>query len=272
MEQIKTAIPLEPLEVKSCCATFYQNDLVKILLGESFHPGGVALTKHLGEVLRLGPDDRVLDVASGRGASAIQLAQSFGCQVVGVDLGVSNLKAAREAAEKAGVSHLVSFEEGDAERLPFGEGLFDAVISECAFCTFPDKPTAAAEMYRILKPGGRMGLTDMTVNVEELPEDLNGLLSWVACIADARPAAVYRQILEKSGFRDFVEQDQSAALVALAEQVRGKLVAADMIVKIKKLDLNGLNLDEGKRMAKRAAEVIRQGQAGYCLLAAVKPI
>jgi len=62
--------------VKSCCANVYQSEWARLLLGESFHPGGTALTAYLGAVLRLGPGQRVLDVAAGQGTSAIHLAQA----------------------------------------------------------------------------------------------------------------------------------------------------------------------------------------------------
>jgi cyclopropane fatty-acyl-phospholipid synthase-like methyltransferase len=70
-------------EIKICCATFYQSDVVRMLLGDVFHSGGLTLTRYLGEVIGLGPGDRVLDVACGRGASAVHLAECFGCHVTG---------------------------------------------------------------------------------------------------------------------------------------------------------------------------------------------
>src|SRR6266581_4141441 len=143
------------VDVKACCAAVYQNDYVRLLLGNSFHPGGAELTGHLGEVLGLGPADHVLDVASGKGTSAFVLADAFGCRVTGLDYGERNVAEANAANHP-----LCNFRPGDAERLPFPDASFDAVISECAFCTFPDKPTAAGEMQRVLKPYGRLGLTD----------------------------------------------------------------------------------------------------------------
>jgi len=83
----KQSIALEQERVKQCCAQLYESDLAKLLLGDSFHPGGVRLTERLGEILGLGPLSRVLDVASGEGTSAIFLAEHFGCQVLGVDYG-----------------------------------------------------------------------------------------------------------------------------------------------------------------------------------------
>src|ERR1700733_14087578 len=167
--------PADPAELKSCCAVLYQSDFARMLLGDSFHPGGQRLTARLGEHLGLGPRVRVLDVASGKGDSAIFLARQFGCQVVGVDFGPQNVEEANSRAAAAQVSHLVSFVEGDAERLDFPDGGFDAVICECAFCTFPGKGVAASEFARVLRPRGLVGMSDLTRS-GPLPQDLDGLL------------------------------------------------------------------------------------------------
>src|SRR5689334_5814693 len=106
-------------DVKACCADLYQSDLARALLGDSFHPGGEALTRRMGELLELRASDRVLDVASGPGTSALALSRAFGCATFGVDLGAENVARARLLA--AG-SARVSFELGDAERLPVEDG------------------------------------------------------------------------------------------------------------------------------------------------------
>jgi arsenite methyltransferase len=154
---------------KACCAAAYGSDAVALLLGDSYDPGGLALTRRLAGALGLSPGDRVLDVASGRGATALLLAREYGLQVQGVDLSAANVALAEGAARAAGLADRVSFLRGDAEQLPHGDGLFDAVMCECAFGTFPDKPTAAAELARVLRPGARVGITDVTANPARLP-------------------------------------------------------------------------------------------------------
>jgi hypothetical protein len=86
-----------PADLRSCCASLYQSDWARLLLGDSFHPGGLALTERLGQLLRLGPDHVMLDVAAGRGTSAVHLARVFGCRVVGLDYGAENVVAAGAA-------------------------------------------------------------------------------------------------------------------------------------------------------------------------------
>ena len=97
----------------------------------------------------------------------------------GFAAGLAALADQQAHAAEQGVSDLTAFRRGDAEGLPFEDQSFDALFSECSFCTFPDKTSAAEEMARVLRPGGRLGLTDVTVS-GPLPEDLQNLLSWEA--------------------------------------------------------------------------------------------
>jgi arsenite methyltransferase len=184
--------------VKSCCANVYQSEWARLLLGESFHPGGTALTAHLGAALRLLPGQRVLDVAAGQGTSAIHLAQRFGCSVLGIEYSPVAVERATRAAQEAGVAHLVAFEQGDAEQLPVPAASCDVVVCECAFCTFPNKALAASEFARVLSPGGRVGLSDLTRR-GEIPAELQGLLAWIACLADAQPLETYVRSLTDAG-------------------------------------------------------------------------
>ncbi len=257
-------------EIKVCCASFYESELVRLFLGDVLHPGGLDLTRHLGEQIGLGSGDSVLDVACGRGASAVYLAETFGCHVTGLDYGQENVAAAEAHAAERGVAHLTAFRHGDAEKLPFDDAPFDALISECSFCTFPDKTSAATEMARVLRPDGRLALTDVTVS-GAVPEDLQSLLAWVACVAGAARPDEYVATLEQVGFDGFVVEDRSGDLLELVNEVRKKLLAVELAVGLGKLDLGDLDLDEGKRLARRAVELIESGTVGYTLIAATRP-
>ena len=254
-------------ELKACCATFYQHDIVRLLLGDVLHPGGLELTGHLGAVIGLEPSDRLLDVACGRGASAIHLAERFGCHVTGVDLGPENVAAALTLADDHRVSDRTTFRRGDAEKLPFDDSVFDVVIFECSFCTFPNKETAAAEMARVLRPGGRLGLTDVTID-GPVPEDVRGLLAWIACVAGAGTTEDYVATLREAGFARFVIEDQREALLDMTANVRRRLLGVELAVGLVKLELGGLDLSEGKRLTRRVAQLIDQDEIGYVLIAA----
>ncbi len=253
------------LDIKSCCASFYQSDWVRWLIGPVFHPGGLGLTHHLGELLSLSSTDRVLDIACGQGATAVYLAQTFGCHVTGIDYGSENITQAVLAAKEAGLTASTEFYQGDAEHNSAQDGSFDVVISECSFCTFPDKASAAREMARVLRPYGRLGLADIVVN-GLLPDDLKTLAAWVACIADAQPVEEYLAIFKGAGFTDFVVEDQAEALQQMVADIQRKLLTAELVAKLAKFNLDPLNLADGKQLARRVTEVINQGIITYMTL------
>lgn len=252
-------------EAKRCCAAAYTGEWARLLLGDSYHPGGLALTERLGTLLALGPETRVLDVAAGPGTSAIYLAQRFGCRVTGVDLSEANAAAAGEAAIRAGAAPLTRFVAGDAERLPFSDAGFDAVICECAFCTFPDKRSAAREIARVLAPGGRVGLSDIT-RAGPLPAELDGQLAWIACLADAQPVAAYAAQLQAAGFAITQVEPHDDALRSMVGEIRARLLGVELLVGLKQLDLPGVDFGMARALARAAADAVQRGTLGYALL------
>ena len=261
--------PAESKSVKQCCAQLYESDLAKVLLGDSFHPGGLRLTERLGELLRLTPESRVLDVASGTGTSAFFLAERFGCHVVGIDYSGQNIVDASHLASAKGLSSLVRFEHGDAEGLRFPDKSFDAIICECAYCTFPNKTDAAREFARVLRPGGRVGLSDLTRG-PALPKELDSLLAWITCIADAQPVETYADCLRSADFELEKVELHDQALTEMVQQIGMKLLSAEVLVGLKKLALPNVDFTSAKQMAQSALSAIQQGQLGYAVLIAVK--
>jgi len=226
--------------VTSCCAAVYESDWVRLLIGDSLHPGGLELTERLGVLLCLGPDTTVLDVACGRGASAMNVARRFGCHVIGIDASAANIEAAGKDAERAGLRKLLDFRKGLAEQLPIDDEVIDAVICGCAFCTFADKRRAGLEFVRVLRPGGAVGLSDVTRN-GALPEELRSLAAWIACVADARPAEEYVSVLERAGLTNPYVEPHDEALRALVSNVRTKLLGAELVVKLRSVESPGID-------------------------------
>jgi SAM-dependent methyltransferase len=216
-------VTVSPDELKACCAAAYASPAAHWLLGDSFHPGGAALTARLVEALGVGPGDTVVDVGSGPGTSALQLARTTSCAVVGVDLSPESVGAAAAAAAEARLDGQVRFVVGDAEALPLEDNSMDGVLCECALCTFPDKRAAAREMARVLRPGARLALSDLIADPGRLPPELAGLQARVACIADARPLEEVAALLEDAGLELIDTERRDEALAGLVDRVEARL-------------------------------------------------
>jgi arsenite methyltransferase len=263
------ACGLSPTAIKQCCAAVYDSDAVKLLLGDSLHPGGAELTERLGRMLSLGPRSRVLDVAAGRGTSALTLATRFGCEVIGLDYSRRNIEAAKRDAGARGLSRTVTFYCGDAERLPFADGSFDAIVCECALCTFPNKQSTAAEFARVLRSGGRIGLSDLT-RQGTLPRELESLVAWIACIADAQPLAEYAALLAAADLKVMATEEHNGALVDFVNQIRTRLLVTEVMLGLNKLALPGFDTAMVKDFTQHALAAIKAGKLGYAIVTAAK--
>ena len=268
-EPIRGLNGLSPSAIKQCCADIYDSDAATLLLGDSFHPGGTRLTEHLGQILSLGPRTRVLDIAAGRGTSAFSLATRFGCEVLGIDYSQRNINAAEADAKVRGLSERVAFQRADAEQLPFPDDSFDVIICECALCTFPDKHSAVGEFARVLRVGGQVGLSDLT-REGALAPDLDGLLSWIACIGDAQPLTAYVALLSAANLKVRITEEHNSVLAEFANQIRTRLLVAEVMVRLQKLVSPDFDFEAAKNVAKHALEAIAKGRLGYAIVTAVK--
>ncbi len=260
---------MDPREIGACCTALYDSDWARLLLGDSFHPGGQVLTQTLGEWLGIRQGARVLDIASGPGTSAITLSHRFGWQMTGVDLSAGACRRARSAGHEGGTERRTEFVQADSGCLPFARSSFDAVMCECSYCAFPDKALVAHEIARVLAPGGKLGLADVTRH-DELSEELMSAVGWAACLAGARPAEEYAAWLRVAGLTVERVQQRPDALRELIRQVMLRLAAAEAVTKLARPTLPPLDFGIAHRLSHEVLEAVDRGVLGYVVMVATK--
>jgi len=145
----------------------------------------------------------VLDLGSGGGLDCFLAARRVGNtgKIIGVDMTVEMLERARENSSKLGFTN-VEFREGFLENLPVEENSVDVIISNCVINLSPDKTRVFQEIFRVLKPGGRLAVSDIVTN-GQLPESVrNNMEAWGACVAGALDMQDYSRGLETAGFEE----------------------------------------------------------------------
>jgi ubiquinone/menaquinone biosynthesis C-methylase UbiE len=160
----------------------------------------------------LQPGETVLDIGSGAGMDALLAARRVGPQgrVIGVDMTPAMLERARRAAKKAGLGW-VEFRQGQAEALPVEDGTVDVIISNCVINLTEDKGRVFREAYRVLKPGGRLAVSDIVTD-QSLPLNLRlDASGWASCISGALPEAEYLDLAAQAGFEQVTARRTSSA-------------------------------------------------------------
>jgi SAM-dependent methyltransferase len=151
----------------------------------------------------LQPGQAVLDLGSGGGLDCILAAQKVGetGRVFGVDMTPEMLEKARANVQRLGLEN-VEFRQGYLESLPLGDDGIDVVISNCVINLSPDKPQVFREIFRVLKPGGRVAVSDIVTN-GPLPEAVKSSLSgWAACVSGAIDVNEYISAMQAAGLVD----------------------------------------------------------------------
>jgi arsenite methyltransferase len=254
-------------DAKACCAALYAHPGVRWLLGDELHPGGATTTRRALELIGLGPEDRLLDVASGTGVSALLASREIGCEVIGVDYSEDAVVGANDAADMEDPARSVSFLRGDAEALPLPDASFDAVLCECSLSSFPDKPRALAEVGRVLKPGGRLALSDVVADRARLPAALDGPLAAFACVGEALSERGYERLLKAAGFRPTAVESRDEDAVALAARVEDRLRGA-RVLGLDRAAGSPIATSDAIEIVAAARRAIADGALGYAIFAA----
>lgn len=262
--------PTTATETKSCCAMLYQMDPVRLLLGDTLHPGGLDLTERLCQLLEIGTDGLLLDVACGPGTGTLAVARTLACRAVGVDLGQESIAEASRKALQGRADRRVSFLCGDAEGLPFRSDSFDAVLCECSTSLFPDKGRGVREMARLLRSGGKLGVSDVTVEPGCLPEELKGNLGRMLCLADALPVQGYRELLSADGLDLVQEEDASPSMLGMLEGIEAKLAIFNLALGPRADETSAGVLPRARSVLQEVKALVGKGLVGYRLFVAEK--
>lgn len=171
----------------------------------------------------LRPGEVVVDLGSGGGIDVLLAAKKVGPdgRAIGIDMTDEMLDRARKNAEKAGAEN-VEFHKGTIDRLPLPDASADCIISNCVINLAPDKRAVFREMARVLKPGGRVAVSDIALKKPLPPELGRDLLAYVGCIAGAISLEEYRDGLKEAGFAHVELIDSGADLSAYA-QIEGQV-------------------------------------------------
>jgi arsenite methyltransferase len=178
--------------------------------------------------LALRPGETVLDLGSGPGLDAFLSASQVGPggRVIGVDMTPEMLARARATAARAGLKQ-VEFREGRLEALPVEDASVDAVTSNCVINLVPDKAAVFREVARVLRPGGRMVVSDIVLD-RPLPEKVAGdVLAWCGCVAGAVGRDDYFGMVAAAGLAEVTvlkDEDAFAALAEIAPEEASALV------------------------------------------------
>jgi len=151
----------------------------------------------------LQPGEVVLDLGSGAGLACLLAARKVGPagRVIGLDMTPEMIKLARRNAKRAGATN-VEFNYGEIEDIPLPDGSVDLIISNCVVNLSPDKAAVFREAHRVLRPGGRMVISDIVLDGELPPPIRESLAAWAGCVAGALQEPDYLGKIRAAGFAD----------------------------------------------------------------------
>jgi arsenite methyltransferase len=195
-----------------CAGAYASNELAAVGLTDTVSLGcGNPLL-----LAQLQPGDTVLDLGSGGGLDVLLSARRVapGGHAYGVDMTDEMLELANSHKTKAGIEN-ATFLKGTIEQVPLPDNSVDVVISNCVINLAEDKGAVIREAFRVLKPGGRLAVSDM-VELKELPPDVKKAVdAWAGCISGTIPVADYQQLLVEAGFHE------AAIEITQAQDVEG---------------------------------------------------
>ena len=257
-------------DAKQSAVELYESCVFDQLLGDTLRPGGLELTAKVAEIAGIGQNHTVLDIACGKGTTAVFLAREYDCNVIGIDLSDKMISSCRSRADEEEVTDKVSFVLGDGESLPFCDSSFDTVISECSFSLLPNKESAARGMKRILKSGGKLVMTDIILR-GEVDRKLRSQITFPCCFAGAWQLEEYIKLFEQFGLQSPYIEDHSHELENVGYQLGVIFGSIDnFLERLPAGPCRQKGIRDSSTTTESYYEFLRLGKPGYVLLAMTK--
>jgi SAM-dependent methyltransferase len=242
-------VPVNPTKASSCCGSpptasdmskkmgYSEEELSKL-------PEGANLGLGCGNPVALAAlkeGDTYVDLGSGAGIDCFLAADKVGKsgKVIGVDMTPEMIDRARENAKKAGIEN-VEFRLGEIEHLPVADNSVDVITSNCVINLSPDKKAVFNDAYRVLKPGGKVLISDIVL-LKELPEAvLQSVEAYVGCVSGALPKDEYLNLVKEAGFEN---------VEVVSENSAGDIWVNDPLA-LSIIEQLGITMEEAKEMGK----------------------
>ena len=187
------------------------------------------------EFAKIKEGDIVVDLGSGAGNDAFVARKITGekGKVIGIDFTEAMITKARQNAEKLGLNN-VEFRQGDIEDMPITSGKADVIISNCVLNLVPNKHKVFSEIYRVLKPGGHISISDIVLQ-GEIPKKWKDIAElYAGCVSGAIPENEYLRIIEEAGLKNIVLQKDKP--IVLPDEILANYLSAEEIEEYKRSD------------------------------------
>ncbi|GAI33601.1 unnamed protein product, partial [marine sediment metagenome] len=168
------------------------------------HPGGFRATRTLAEACHIDEQSKVIDIACGKGTTALYLAQNYSCQVLGIDISEDLIGEAKYLARTRRLHDRVTFCVSDALELPFSENQFDVAVSQAMLVLIDDKKKAIQEALRVTKPGGYCGWVELSWKKQPTKEFLDQVSTVICayCMLNVHIFEGWKNLFKDAGLKE----------------------------------------------------------------------
>jgi arsenite methyltransferase len=214
----KTSTPLLMYDKQAVQMGYSPEDISSVPYGANLNLG----CGNPGAIAALQPGETVLDLGSGAGFDSFLAANKVGPEgrVIGVDMTLDMIQRAEENAQKGSYTN-VEFRHGEIENIPVENGIVDVILSNCVINLSPDKTKVFQEAYRVLKPGGRLAISDIVATADIPEEYKSDLALYSACVSGALLISEMERILGEAGFNDIKIEPKDESKTFIREWDRG---------------------------------------------------